>query len=383
MNFLHYLLLLAALLLGLLILFQWVNRREESAETVDPFVDGLEAMLRKDWKEAARLFRKAVEKDSDNIRAYEQLGRVYRELGDVQRAMKIHRELTVRGGLSAGDQARVLLELARDLRQVGRLDEALDSARKAVKADKRNVAALVTQLEILELKDEWTEALDVLKKIESLSGREQNLRRSMILVEQARTKIEEGSGRPGRILLKDALKLNPGCAAAYLLMGDSYHSEERMEEAIQYWERLPFEAPEHASLVFERLERYYFETGRFSEMEDFYKRVIASKPGNPDATMALAGFYQRKGETDLATRILDEGLERNPGDITLSRMLIRLLARSGNTKRLCSFTVELADRLLEASKLYRCRSCGHESREFDFRCPKCRGWETMGRIGDC
>lgn len=379
----NYLLVLAALLLGLLILYQWLGRKEEQVSAVDPFVEGLEAMLRKDWKEAARLFRVAVERDSDNIRAYEQLGRVYRELGDGQRAMKIHRELTVRTGLSESDRARVLLELARDLKLVGRMDEALETAQRAVRADRRNVSALVTQLDLLEAQDRWSEALDVLKKIESITGREQNMRRSLILVEQARAKVDAGQGRAGRILAKDALKLNPGCAAAYLLMGDSYHAEERMKEAIDYWERLPFEAQEHASLVFDRLERYYFETGRFSEMEDFYSRVIASKPQHPEAYNALAGFYQRKGEYEQAIRLLEEGLERNPGNLSLSRMMILLLARSGDTKRLCSFTVKLADRLMEEARRYHCRNCGFESAEFSFRCPKCRGWETMGKLGEC
>jgi lipopolysaccharide biosynthesis regulator YciM len=378
-----YLLLLAALLLALLIVYQWIGKREALAESTDPFVDGLEAMVRKDWKEAARLFRSAVERNSDNIRAYEQLGRVYRELGDGQRAMKIHRELTVRHGLSDGDRARVQLELARDLRQMGRIEEALEMVSKAIRSDRRNVSSLVTQLELFESQDRWDEALDVLKKIESLSGREQNMRRGLIKVEQARVKMEEGAGRAGRVLLNEALKLNKACAAAYLLMGDSYQSEDRMEEAIQYWEQLPFEAPDHAQLVFDRLERYYFETGRFSEMENFYSRVIASKPKNTDAYIALAGFYQRKGEYDQAIRTLDEGLEKLTGNLSLSRMMVRLLARSGDTKRLCSFTIDLADRLMEESRRYRCRSCGYESSEFSFRCPKCRGWDTMGKLGDC
>lgn len=370
--------LLAALLIGLLIAYRWV-RRKESGEGGDPFVDGLEAMVRRDWREAGRCFKRAVEQDSENIRAYEQLGRVFRELGELPKAVKIHSDLTVREGLSGVDRSRIHLELAKDLRKMGRLREAQEAAAKAVEADRRNVAALVVQLELHEQERRWDDALSVLKRIESVSGREQNNRRSQILVEQGRQKMADGQGRPGRILVKEALKLNPKSAAGYILMGDSYLTESRIDEAIQYWEKLPFEVPERASLVFERLEAVYFDHGRFGEMEKFYTRVIQQRPDNPDAYLALAGFYERKGDFALAISILENGLAKIPGSLDLSRMLIRLLARSGQTQRLVTYTVELADRLLRKSRLYRCRSCGHESDEFHFRCPGCQGWETLER----
>lgn len=382
MSTLNLILSAVAVLAALAIAYAYINRRLEKQGEEDPFVAGLEAMLRRDWKQALHHLKLAVERDSDHIRAYLKLGRVHRELGDLQRAVKIHRGLTVRSGLSGADRAAIQLELARDLQRLGRREDALVEVAKAVSADRKNVEAHLVRLELQESLDRWEEALDTLKRIESLTQSDQKVRRSQILVEQARQKIEAGSGRPGRILVKDALKLNPGCASAYLLMGDSYESEERIDEAIAYWEKLPFEAPEHAALVFERLERVYFENGRFGEMERFYARVIETRPESPDAYLALAGFYERKGSYRDAVRVLDQGLEKNRDSLGLSRMLIRLLARAGDTKRLCAYTVELADRLIERSRQWRCRDCGHVAREHAFRCPACHGWETLERVGD-
>jgi lipopolysaccharide assembly protein B len=372
------LILLAALLAALVIAYRWVRRRE-AGEGGDPFVDGLEAMVRRDWREAARCFKRAAEQDSDNIRAYEQLGRVHRELGDLQRAVKIHTDLTVREGLSGVDRSRIHLELTKDLRKMGRIREAQEASERSVQADRRNVAALVVRLELFEIQEQWDEALETLKRIETVSGREQNLRRAQILVEQARKKMDEGQGRPGRVIIKDALKLNPAYAAAYILMGDSYLREDRIEEAIQYWEKVPFEAPARASLVFDRLERVYFEHGRFGEMEKFYTRVIESRPDNPDAYLALAGFYERKGEYPEAIRVLENGLEKVPGNLGLARLLIRLFSRAGQNQRLVDFTVQLADRLMKKARIYRCRACGLELEDFHFRCPSCHGWDTLER----
>jgi len=377
------LLLLLAILVGLAIGYSVVSKRlARRRGDEDPFVAGLEAMLRKDWKQALAHLRLAVERDSDHVRAYLELGRVHRELGDLARAAKIHRGLTVRAGLSEAERAAIHLELAQDLRLQGRLQEALETVAKAVAADRRHVPALLARLELQEALERWEEALDTLKRIESLTQSDQKKRRSLILVEQARQKIEDGQGRPGRVLIKDALKLNPACASAYLLMGDSYEGEERVDEAIAYWEKLPFEAPEHAALVFERLERVYFENGRFGDIERFYARVIESRPESADAYLALAGFHERKGDYREAVKVLDRGLERIKDSLSLSRMLIRLLARAGDTRRLCAFTVDLADRLMERARRWRCRSCGHETTEHGFRCPACHGWETLERVGE-
>ncbi len=378
----YSIILLICALVVLVAVYVVVSRKTDRP-LEDHFVDGLEAMLRGDWKQAAHHLRLAAEQDSDNIKAYDRLGRVYRELGELSRAMKIHRELTVRSGLKPAEKARIYVELSRDLKLMGREDDALEAASRALATDRRNVEALVNRLELLEARDRWEEALDLLKRIENLSQREQKRRRSLIMVEQARGLVSEGKGRQGRILVKDALKLNRACAPAYLLMGDSYMEEERVDEAVSFWEQLPFEDPPHAWLVFERLERVYFENGRFGEMEKFYQRVIASAPESADAYLSLARFYEKKGEFHQALRTLEEGLAANPAELNLSRMMVRLLAKAGDTRRLSTFTTELADRLLERSSSFKCRLCSLETPEYSFRCPSCHTWESMERVSAC
>jgi lipopolysaccharide assembly protein B len=383
MSFTNSLFLVLALVVVLGSIYRFVQGRIEGEAPVDAFISGLEAMLAKDWKQAAHFLRLAVECDSDHIRAYEKLGQVYRELGETARAMKIHRELTIRGGLSSKDRSRVYLELSRDLRSLGLLDEAMASAKRAVKADRNHLAALLAKLELHEVQDQWDDALEVLKRVESVSDCDQKMRRGLILVEQARVKALEGSGRAGRILAKDALKLNPSCAAAFIMIGDSYMEEGRVDEAIQNWEKVPFETPGHAALVFERLESVFFEHGRFGEMEAFYQRVIHSQSSSPDAYQALAGFYERKGEYEQAISVLEDGLEKTDGSLYLARMMVRILGRSGQTGKLCSFTVELAEHLMERASLWTCRSCDHESADYHFRCPSCRTWGGLEKAHDC
>ncbi len=342
-------LLFAGLLLIIIVLvvvYNLLDRRLDKPSR-DYYVDGLDAMVRKDFRQAAHAFRRAVEADSDNVLAYEKLGHVYRELGDLQRAAKIHRELTVRGGISPEDRARILLSLSDDLIRMGREDEARQAAEKAALEDKRNINSFITLLGLHERAGRWEDALAALKKAESLGGQPLKERRARITVELARAQIAAGKGRQGRVMLKDALKEDPCCVPAMVLMGDSYKDEGRDEEAIRYWERVPFEVPASAWQVFDRIESLYFEKGRFGDVEALYQRVIHSNPENPDAWVALAQFHERKGELEQAISMCHEGLQKTGESIDVARMLIRLLGRKGDSRELISFTSRLVDRLME------------------------------------
>jgi lipopolysaccharide assembly protein B len=369
--------------LAILVILYYVVSRSKPQTDHDHLIDGLEAMLESDWKKAAHHLRLAVELDSDNIRAYEQLGCVYRELGEYKRAFRIHRDLTVRSGLPANRKARIFMELARSLRQLGKIEEALEASEKAASADRKNIEAQVVRLELLECKSDWDGALAQLKRIETSSQRDQNHRRSLILVEQAKELITAGNGRQGRIQIKEALKKNSACAPAYLLMGDSYLKEDRNEEAIKYWEQLPFEAPGHGYLVFERLEKLYFECNCFSEMEKFYRRVIDQGLNTPEAYLALAGFYERKGELDRAMSLIEQGMEKTNNDLNLARFKVKLLARTGDHGKLSAFAQELANSTIEKSSGFTCTHCGTEYSEYEFRCKKCCNWESLERTCLC
>lgn len=321
----------------------------------DYYVDGLDAMVRKEYREAAQCFRQAVETDSDNVAAYEKLGTVYRELGDLRRAAKIHRELTVRSGLAPDQSARIQLSLCEDLFRLGRPDEARQAAERAAQVDRRNIAAQLKLMEIHEAAGRYEEAMAALKRVEALGQQDLKETRARIKVGLARIQIEAGKGRAGRVMLKEALKDHPRCFPAMLLIGDSYRLENRIDEAIQSWERVPFEVPEEGWQVFERIEKVFFESGRFGDVEALYRRVIQKSPENPDAWVALAQFYERKGELEQAVALCREGLEKTGRSIDVARMMVRLLGRRGDSRELIAFTTQLVERLMEKTRRERKR----------------------------
>ncbi|MCA9783023.1 MAG: tetratricopeptide repeat protein [Candidatus Cloacimonetes bacterium] len=343
------LIMLAIVAAALYVLYRMFENRS-SRPSHDHYVDGLDAMVRKDYREAAQCFRQAVEADSDHVLAYEKLGNVYRELGDIRRAAKIHRDLTVRAGLAPDQLARIQLSLCDDLLLLDRPEEARQAAEKAAQADRRNITVQLRLLELNESAGRLEEAMAALKRVETLGQQDLKETRARLKVGLALLQIQTNKGRAGRVLLKEALKDHPRCFKAMLLIGDSYQIEGRIEDALQAWERIPFEVPEEGWQVFERIEKVYFENGRFGDVESLYRRVIQKSPENPDAWVALAQFYERKGELEQAVTLCREGLEKTGRSIDVARMMIRLLGRKGDSRELIVFTSQLVERLMEGSR---------------------------------
>jgi len=76
-----------------------------------------------------------------------------------------------------------------------------------------------------------------------------------------------------------------------------------------------------------------FQTGDFPGAEKTIRAVISASPSFILAYTHLASMYKEMGKSNAAVQILEQGLEKNPGDILLLAKLGIVLADSGNWQR--------------------------------------------------
>ncbi|MBI5496043.1 MAG: tetratricopeptide repeat protein [Deltaproteobacteria bacterium] len=74
------------------------------------------------------------------------------------------------------------------------------------------------------------------------------------------------------------------------------------------------------------------ELGELGRAEQALRAVTEMQPRYVDAWDALAQVYQRQGKTEEASRVVDAGLQANPGEAALVRTRVGLLARAGRHK---------------------------------------------------
>src|ERR687892_1337306 len=100
----------------------------------------------------------ATSADTDALEIQMILGNLYRQKGQVGRAINVHQALLQRPNLTKLEHAYVLLCLALDFRHGGFVDRALEAFQEVVRLDPRNRYALVNLQKLHEDQHQWTEA---------------------------------------------------------------------------------------------------------------------------------------------------------------------------------------------------------------------------------
>ncbi len=377
-------LLLAIAALGLIallwLLWAWVRvQRRRAAPPLAPYTQALSALVGGDRVEALRRLKEAVQLDSENLDAYVRLGDLLRESGQVQKALAVHRDLTVRPRLQEADRVRILESLTRDYLAADRFEEAGQSAERLRHVDRANRFASRALQQVAEALHDWPRALQVVEEQTKQQGRDKaSLARYRGFV--GAEELAVGHTKEARQHFEEALKLDPECLLAELYLGDMEETEGRMDKAVDHWRNVALKAPAHADLVFDRLERAFFELGNYGEVVSFYRELLDRSPreASVPALLALAEIHRRKGDLVEAEAFIQEALEVDPDHMRARRQLVKLALDRRDPHAALIHVDRLLSSIERGEGPGNCRHCSCALDRALWRCPHCRGLNPLG-----
>jgi len=338
-----------------------------------PYQHAMNALLGGDHDEAMRAFTETVRMDSDNVDAYIHLANLLREKGRADRALHIRRELTVRAGITPGQERAIHEGLVLDLIAAGRTDEAVEEAKHLRDVDRKNGAALRLLLKAHEAARDWERAFEVRADMARLRGEANGAVLARYRSAIGEIYLREGDLDAARRQFKAALRLRRDDPAALLRMGDLYYETHRPERATVLWKALAEAHPSFSHLVLERLEASYFENGKFGDVDRAYEEMLSRNPRDVRILLALARVHLKKGELADAGRTLNEALEIESDSVPARLLVAELHRRKGDLARALDEMQSLM-RSLGSGEVYVCATCGRESEEYWSRCPHCFAW---------
>lgn len=339
-----YLLIVAAVLAVVLILVQmgrW-GLKKRTGQGRDSYTEALRHLVAGETDLAYARLVETVRVNTANIDAYILLGDILRDRGNLERALQIHRDVTIRTDLAPQAHRSVLKSLARDYmaaRRWGPSERTLNELDKLTKGG--DEWARLRLLEVYEAQEEWGSAFELGRQLEDSSAVD-GARLADYKVAQAYALGEQEEFHKARLLLKEALRLCTECADAYLMIGDTYAAEGRTEDAVAWWERLVTTVPERASEAFKRLEDSLYEMGSFERISDIYAKHLKENPENVDALLAMSHLLERKGEYRQAIDLLTRNRSRSTDPDRLDRALIVLHHQTGNTEKALSLALKVS-----------------------------------------
>src|SRR5438132_6691534 len=239
---------------------KWFDRRR--ARESPHYLLGLNFLVANQIDLAIEELTKAASLNADALEVHMILGNLYREKGQVGKAITVHQSLLQRPKLTRLEHAYVLLCLGLDYKRGGFVDRALEAFNEVLRLDAQNEYALVNLQKLHEEQHQWTEAYDTRRKLSNLAERPQNqailaFLENEIGLEAMRRKDDGEAARR----FQSAIDLDARAVPAYLNLGDLRAMEGNDKEAAAIWDRLVDVAPDRAYLAFDRLEQLAVRSG--------------------------------------------------------------------------------------------------------------------------
>lgn len=345
-------------------------KRPLAADTL--YAQALSLLLEGKREEAIKILRQTVTADTNNVEAYLRLGDLYREKEDLDMAVRIHRPLSIRRGLSKEMEIRIYESLGRDYIKAERYQKASLIYEELTKIDKKNPLFYETLLWLYEKTDRWDEADETLKRIKKIQKDKHLL--ALYYVESAKNVYPKHQKRALEYIDK-ALKLDSSCVQALLLLSDHYHKTDNIPKAITIYKKLIDKMPQYSFLVLDNLQKAYFDIGKFADVIPLYEKLLKKLPEESLLYLNLARIYEKKGEIEKAIDLLTEVKDREIPAIQFEILSLKL--KKGERKEVEEELQRYAARF--SKREFKCSKCGYLSPQFLWHCPSCQTWESFIR----
>jgi lipopolysaccharide biosynthesis regulator YciM len=361
----------------------WVTARidikqllSESRALPASYFKGLNFLLNEQQDKAIEAFIEVTKANTETVELQFALGSLFRRRGEVDRAIRVHQELSLREDLPVEQRRNAHFELAQDYLKAGLLDHA---ERILADLNKADPDAKVHRylLDIYIQEREWSKAIDVAKQLEVSAKRDYQKEIANYYCELATTGYVHGQHEEARAFLDAALQANRKCVRATLLRGEWAAAEGRHEDAIEHWKQIEAQNSDCLGLAALGMFASYKTVGKAAEGLNLLKGLQSRYPSMDFLNVVYQATLEKEGEEAAYAMIRDE-VRKNPSLIGLDKLLEAQIAHAPPERRNdLQLMKSLVHSHATALSAYLCSSCGFRAKQFYWHCPACGGWETF------
>ncbi|MFC0444923.1 lipopolysaccharide assembly protein LapB [Pseudidiomarina halophila] len=353
------------------------EERREQEEFSKQYVTGLNLLLSDQPDKAVDLFIELLDVDSDTLETHWALGKLFRRRGEIDRAIKIHQNLTSRPAISEQQRRHAMFELGLDYLAAGIFDRA-EEMLLALQTDKEFAEPCQRYLlELYEATHEWDKAIKVALKLA------RNDASTEPVVAQLYCELANLQNEPAateKYYLK-ARKHDPDNVRAALSLGRMWFEQGEVSKAqtmlMSILDADPAFIPEALPIL----------NACFTSQQDeagfvrFLHKCV-SEANSTAAAMLLSEAIAKAGTIEEAEKFMQSALLRNPtmkGFHQLMDFHIRA-ADVGKARDSLMMLQRLVQQQMQQRPKYRCRHCGFSGKTLYWHCPSCRVWGEIKPI---
>ena len=331
---------------------------------------------------AIRELSQAVREETDSVEAYLALGNLFREKGQTERAIDIHKSLLHRSGLSKTERTQVLHSLGLDFKRAGLLRRAERTLREVLERDRGNIACMRTLRELLVETGRWEEAVQLQRRLEATDEVVAPPTTAALEFEWGRSHRSRGEAEAAERHFRAGLEHDDGYAPAHLGLAECLMHKGDDTAAARHLERAVAGGGPWSAAALPLLADACTRLDDPDRLARACAGVLATDPGSWRAHYEVGCLLLRQGDLAGAGARIAEALEARPGSVAAQRALWKILAaESAGTGYQPQVPDEVAKRM-RGTDPFVCVRCDYTSTAAFARCPHCHRWETVaeGRL---
>ena len=342
--------------IGFLFYYILKLRPSRKTGTKELYSEGLDMMINGLQRSAYNNFKKIVDLDSNNIKAYLRLGQVLREGGNPDKALKIHKGLTIRQNLTSYDLLELHKNIALNYFELKKISKAIEETLKILKLDSKNTWAISKLMNFHIEINEWKKATEYLETFQRITKNFNSHKLGLFTIQQGRILLDQDRFNSARRKFEKALAIDSKLTSAYYFIAESFSKEsdkyfnraEKIDDqnsdeykklfdqalsslsnAIPMWIKYSKSKPKQSWMVIHLLKDALFALNRYDELEYILKEIIDKDHNNSEVIATLADMYAHKGDLDNALDIVNSSINKDSNSLIIKLIKLKLLSLNG------------------------------------------------------
>lgn len=365
----------------------WVlAKRDAKRKTVtapalsSDYFKGLNYLVNEQPDKAIECFVRMLEVDSDTVEIHLAVGNLFRQRGEVDRAIRIHQNLITRPTLSESQRAQALLELALDYMRAGLFDRAESLCQELIGMEAHAARALALLSDIFQQEKEWDQAIAVTRRFQDKTGQPMEQAIAQFYCELAERAREEGNVEEVQKRVKHALASDPNCVRASMIRGEVAAAAGDCREAIRAYRQVEQQDPAYLPEVIPALVSCYRQCNALDELLEYLQKMSAER-GGVTALLALVELIEQQRGRVEALRYLKQHLHTYPSLRGMARLIeIGMDSADEGVRDTLDLLKDTVVQVLEEKPVYQCTHCGFAGKGLHWHCPGCKRWSTVKPI---
>ena len=345
------------------------------------YLQSMNYLMSEQHDKALDSFMSMVNLNKDTVETHIILGNMFRNRGEVDRAIRIHQNLIARPELQPKLRQECSLELAKDYLKSGFLDRAETILIKLSNEVEKPGQILNYLKEIYETEKEWNKAIQIANKIQSNTNKDMSDIISHYYCELAELELnilKDGNLDKASKIAYKAFGYNRESLRTLILIGDISYMTKNYADALKRYLLVYEKYPDSSYLVIKKIKNTYDNLNKKESFLDFIKSF-----SHINSPIDIFSNVDQSYSENLSSKEIFEIYENEFANkrVNLSQLsdylsLIQENKVAFDNKSLNNIK-SCIDEHTAKSNLHKCVQCGFKSVKHFWQCPSCHHWSTI------